>query len=53
MFTPCYSVATSGAYGGLLPNVGALFDNAIITGNGFGVIEIYSGAQVSQECEGS
>lgn len=53
MFTPCYSVATSGAYGGLLPNIGALFDNAIITGNGFGVIEIYSGAQVSQECEGS
>ncbi|HEY6486220.1 MAG TPA: hypothetical protein VIX83_07540 [Candidatus Cybelea sp.] len=53
MFTPCYSVATSGAYGGLLPNIGALFDNAIITGNGFGVIEIYPGAQVSQECEGT
>jgi hypothetical protein len=53
MFTPCYSVATSGAYGGLLPNVGALFDNATITGNGFGVIEIYPGAQVSQQCEGS
>jgi hypothetical protein len=53
MFTPCYSIATSGAYGGLLPNVGALFDNAIITGNGFGVIEIYAGAQVSQECEGT
>jgi hypothetical protein len=53
MFTPCYSVATSGANGGLLPNIGALFDNAIVTGNGFGVIEIYPGAQVSQECEGT
>jgi hypothetical protein len=53
MFTPCYSVATSGPYGGLLPNVGALFDNAIITGDGFGVIEIYPGAQVSQACQGT
>ncbi|HEY4434368.1 MAG TPA: hypothetical protein VGM99_08175, partial [Candidatus Cybelea sp.] len=53
MFTPCYSVATSGAYGGLLPNIGALLDNATITGKGFGVIEIYPGAQVSQECAGT
>ncbi|HEY2473175.1 MAG TPA: hypothetical protein VGI19_00090 [Candidatus Cybelea sp.] len=53
MFTPCYAIATSGAYGGLLPNIGALFDNATITGNGYGVIEIYPGTQVSQECEGT
>jgi hypothetical protein len=53
MFPPCYSVAAYGADGGLLPNIGALFDNATITGNGFGVIEIYPGAQVSQECEGT
>jgi hypothetical protein len=52
-FTPCYTVATSGVHGGLLPNVGAIFDNAIITGNGFGVVEIYQGTQASEECAGT
>jgi hypothetical protein len=50
MFPPCYTVATQGPYGGVLPNLGNLFVNTTITGAGYGVIEIYSGAQVSQEC---
>jgi hypothetical protein len=50
MFPPCYTVATQGPYGGVLPNLGNLFINTTITGAGYGVIEIYSGAQVSQEC---
>lgn len=50
MFPPCYTVATEGPYGGVLPNLGKLFSGTTITGAGFGVIEIYPGAQVSQEC---
>lgn len=50
MFTPCYAVATQGTYGGVLPNLGRLLSKATIAGAGFGVIEIYSGQQVSQEC---
>jgi hypothetical protein len=50
MFPPCYSVAVQGMYGGVLPNLGNLFAGTGITGAGYGVIEIYPGAQVSQEC---
>lgn len=50
MFPPCYTVATQGPYGGVLPNLGDLFSGTTITGAGYGVIEIYSGEQVSQEC---
>jgi hypothetical protein len=50
MFPPCYTVATQGPYGGVLPNLGDLFSGTTITGAGFGVIEIYSGQQVSQAC---
>jgi hypothetical protein len=50
MFPPCYAVATEGPYGGVLPNLGDLFSATTITGPGYGVIEIYSGEQVSQEC---
>ena len=50
MFTPCYAVATQGPEGGVLSNLGYLFSGVTITGDGYGVIEIYSGAQVSQEC---
>jgi hypothetical protein len=50
MFPPCYAVATQGTYGGVLPNLGNLLRNATITGAGYGVIEIYSGQQVSQGC---
>jgi hypothetical protein len=50
MFPPCYTVATQGPYGGVLPNLGDLFSATTITGAGFGVIEIYPGEQVSQEC---
>ncbi len=50
MFPPCYTVAAQGPYGGVLSNLGDLFSDTTITGNGYGVIEIYPGAQVSQEC---
>ena len=50
MFPPCVAVATQGPYGGVLPNIGTLFRNATVTGAGYGVIEIYAGAQVSQAC---
>jgi hypothetical protein len=50
MFPPCYTVATHGRYGGVLPNLGHLFSGTAITGAGYGVIEIYSGKQVSREC---
>lgn len=50
MFPPCYAVATQGPYGGVLPNLGHLVSDTTITGAGYGVIEIYSGEQVSQEC---
>ena len=50
MFPPCYTVATQGSYGGTLTDLGELFAGTTITGNGFGVIEVYSGQQVSQPC---
>lgn len=50
MFPPCYTIATQGPYGGILPNLGELLSDVTVTGAGYGVIEIYSGAQVSQEC---
>jgi hypothetical protein len=43
-------MATQGPYGGVLENLGNLFSGTTITGAGFGVIEIYSGDQVTQEC---
>jgi hypothetical protein len=49
-FPPCYSVATQGSYGGVFPNLGNLVSETTVTGAGYGVIEIYSGQQVSQEC---
>lgn len=50
MFPPCYAVATQGPYGGVLPGLGQLFSDTTVTGAGYGVIEIYPGEQVSQEC---
>ncbi len=49
-FPPCYTVATQGQYGGVLSNLGDLLRDTTITGAGYGVIEIYAGQQVSQEC---
>jgi predicted small lipoprotein YifL len=50
MFPPCYAVATQGPYGGILPGIGQLFSDVTIVSAGYGVIEIYSGMQVSQGC---
>jgi hypothetical protein len=49
-FPPCYAIATQGPYGGILPGLGQLFSDTTITGAGYGVIEIYPGMQVTQEC---
>jgi hypothetical protein len=50
MFTPCYAIATSGKYGGVFPDLGELLSGVTITGDGFGVIEIYAGQQTSTSC---
>ena len=50
MLPPCYAVATQGPYGGILPGIGQLFSDVTIVSAGYGVIEIYSGMQVSQGC---
>jgi|SRR5579883_843915 len=50
MFPPCYAVATQGPYGGVVSGLGELFAGTTITGNGYGVIEIYPGQQVTQQC---
>lgn len=50
MFPPCYAIATQGPYGGVLSGLGELFADTTITGAGYGAIEIYPGAQVSQQC---
>ena len=49
-FPPCYTVATQGPYGGVLPNLGDILRDTTITGAGYGVVEVYSGQQVSQGC---
>ena len=50
MFPPCYTIATQGPYGAVLSDLGELFAGTTITGAGYGVIEIYSGEQVTQQC---
>ena len=50
MLAPCTTVATQGTYGGVLSGLGFMFAGRTVTGAGFGVIEIYSGAQVTQQC---
>jgi hypothetical protein len=50
MLTPCTTIATQGPYGGVLSDLGSMFAGKTVTGAGYGVIEIYSGAQLSQQC---
>ncbi len=50
MLPPCSTTATQGAYGGVLSNLGHVFAGRPITGAGYGVIEIYSGAQLTEQC---
>ena len=50
MLAPCTTVATQGAYGGVLSGLGSMVAGRTVTGAGYGVIEIYSGAQLSQQC---
>jgi hypothetical protein len=50
MLAPCTTTATQGPYGGVLSNLGYVFNGRTVTGAGYGVIEIYSGAQQTQDC---
>lgn len=50
MFPPCWATATSGTYGGVIPNIGEIFTDTTVTGAGYGVIEIYPGEQVTTQC---
>ena len=47
---PCFSVATSGKYGGVIPAIGALFEFASIPYKATAFIEVYSGKQTSTKC---
>lgn len=47
---PCYSVASSGKYGGVIGAIGALFEFAQIPYKGTAFIEVYSGKQTSTKC---
>lgn len=47
---PCYVVATSGKYGGVIGGVGTLLKGQKIPANTYGVIEIYPGKSASSKC---
>ncbi|MEO6835963.1 MAG: hypothetical protein ABI231_08665 [Candidatus Tumulicola sp.] len=49
-FTPCYTVATTGKYGGVIGGVGTLLKGQNIPAAASGVIEIYSGKSASGKC---
>lgn len=49
-FTPCYTTAVKGKYGGVIGGVGALLKNQSVPVKASGFIEIYSGKQSSTQC---
>jgi len=49
-FTPCYTVAKKGKYGGVIGGVGQLLKGEILPGAAKGFLEIYSGKQASSKC---
>ena len=49
-FKPCYAVAKTGKYGGVIGGVGSLLKGQSIPGGASGVIEIYSGKSTSDKC---
>jgi hypothetical protein len=49
-FTPCYTIATKGTYGGVIGGLGTLLKDVDIPAKASGFVEIYSGEQSSSEC---
>ena len=49
-FTPCYTVATKGTYGGVIGGLGTLIKGQTLPSAASGVIEIYSGKSASGKC---
>lgn len=49
-FGPCYSVAKTGKYGGVIGGIGTLLKGQTIFAAASGVIELYSGKQTSTKC---
>ncbi len=49
-FTPCYTIATKGKYGGAIGGIGTLLKGQIVPFAATGVIEIYSGKEASGKC---
>jgi hypothetical protein len=49
-FTPCYTIATKGKFGGLIGGVGTLLKGQMVPSAATGVIEIYSGKHAGGKC---
>ena len=49
-FGPCYSTATKGQYGGVIPAIGALFEFADVPYKGTALVEVYSGKTAKNAC---
>ncbi len=49
-FTPCYTIATKGKYGGVIGGLGTLLKNQSVPVKASGFIEVYSGKQASAKC---
>jgi len=49
-FTPCYSIAKKGKYGGVIGGLGTLLKGQIVPSAASGFIEIYSGKQATNKC---
>ncbi len=49
-FSPCYTIAGKGKYGGVIGGLGTLLKNQSIPVKASGFIEIYSGKQAASKC---
>ena len=49
-FSPCYTVATKGKYGGSIGGVGTLLNGQTVPGAASAVVEIYAGKFASKKC---
>lgn len=49
-FTPCYTVATTGKFGGVIGGMGSLLKGQTVPAAATGVLEVYSGQQASNPC---
>jgi hypothetical protein len=49
-FTPCYTVATKGPYGGVIGGVGTPLEGQVVPFAATGVVEIYAGQSATGKC---